>query len=40
MKNNNVYQSIQNNFENGVKMFGVLIDPDKQNVKELIETIV
>ena len=39
MKDNKVYQSILTNFNNGVKMFGVLIDPDKQNVKELIETI-
>ena len=38
-KNKNVYQSIMNNTKNGVKMFGVLIDPDKQNVKELIATI-
>ena len=38
-KNKNIYQSILNNTNNGVKMFGVLIDPDKQNVKELIETI-
>lgn len=34
-----IYQSIYNNTKDGVKMFGVLIDPDKQNVKELIETI-
>lgn len=39
MKDNNVYQSILNNTKNGVKMFGVLIDPDKQNVRELIKTI-
>lgn len=39
MKDNKIYQSILNNSNNGIKMFGVLIDPDKQNVKELIETI-
>ncbi len=39
MKNKNIYQTILNNSNNGVKMFGVLIDPDKQNVKELIKTI-
>lgn len=38
-KNKNIYQSILNNTNNGVKMFGVLIDPDKQNVRELIETV-
>ncbi|MBL4669459.1 MAG: geranylgeranylglyceryl/heptaprenylglyceryl phosphate synthase [Flavobacteriales bacterium] len=38
-KNKNVYQSILNNTNNGVKMFGVLIDPDKQNVKELLDTV-
>jgi len=38
-KESNIYQSILNNTKNGIKMFGVLIDPDKQNVKELIETI-
>lgn len=38
-KNNNIYQSILNNTNNGVKMFGVLIDPDKQNVRELIKLI-
>jgi len=38
-KSNNIYQSILNNTNNGVKMFGVLIDPDKQNVKRLIEII-
>lgn len=38
-KNNNIYQSILNNTQNGIKMFGVLIDPDKQNAKGLIETI-
>lgn len=38
-KNKNIYQTIIDNTDNGVKMFGVLIDPDKQNVKELIETI-
>lgn len=38
-KENNIYQSIIKNTSNGVKMFGVLIDPDKQNVKELIETV-
>lgn len=39
MKNNNVYKSIESKFNNKVKMFGVLIDPDKQNVKELLETV-
>ncbi len=39
MGNNNVYKSIQTNFNNKTKMFGVLIDPDKQNVKELIDTV-
>jgi len=39
MNNKNIYQSILNNANNGIKMFGVLIDPDKQNVKSLIETI-
>lgn len=39
MKDDNIYQSILNNTKNGVKMFGVLIDPDKQNVRELIKTI-
>ena len=38
-KNKNIYQSILNNSNNGAKMFGVLIDPDKQNVKELIDTV-
>lgn len=38
-KNKNIYQSILNNSEKGVKMFGVLIDPDKQNVAELIKMI-
>ena len=38
-KNKNIYQSILNNTNNGVKMFGVLIDPDKQNVRELLETV-
>mgnify|MGYP001436130590 CR=1 FL=1 len=39
MTDNNVYKSIINNFNNKVKMFGVLIDPDKQNVRELLETV-
>ena len=39
MNNNNIYQSILSNTKDGIKMFGVLIDPDKQNVKELIKTI-
>ncbi|NQX99050.1 MAG: geranylgeranylglyceryl/heptaprenylglyceryl phosphate synthase [Flavobacteriales bacterium] len=39
MKDNNIYNSILTNFNNNVKMFGILIDPDKQNVRELIETI-
>ncbi len=39
MKDNSIYQSILKNTSNGVKMFGVLIDPDKQNVRELIKTI-
>jgi phosphoglycerol geranylgeranyltransferase len=39
MKDNKVYQSIITNFNNKVKMFGVLIDPDKQNVRELLETV-
>ncbi len=39
MTDNNVYNSILNNFNNKVKMFGVLIDPDKQNVKELLDTV-
>ncbi|MBL4593454.1 MAG: geranylgeranylglyceryl/heptaprenylglyceryl phosphate synthase [Flavobacteriales bacterium] len=38
-KNNNIYQSILKNTNSNIKMFGVLIDPDKQNVKELIGTI-
>lgn len=38
-KNKHIYQSILNNTNNGIKMFGVLIDPDKQNVRELIEII-
>lgn len=38
-KNKNIYQSILNNTNNGVKMFGVLIDPDKQNVRELLEIV-
>ena len=38
-KNKNIYQSILNNTNAGVKMFGVLIDPDKQNVRELLETV-
>jgi len=39
MKDNKVYQSIITKFNNKVKMFGVLIDPDKQNVRELLETV-
>ncbi len=39
MNNNNIYQSILNNTTNGNKMFGVLIDPDKQDATELIEVI-
>jgi putative glycerol-1-phosphate prenyltransferase len=39
MKDNKVYRSILKNFNSGVKMFGVLIDPDKQNVKELLDTV-
>lgn len=39
MENNNIYQSILNNTNNDIKMFGVLIDPDKQNVKELLDTV-
>lgn len=39
MKNNNIYNTILNNTANNKKMFGVLIDPDKQNVAELIKTI-
>ena len=38
-KNKDIYQSILNNSNSGIKMFGVLIDPDKQNVKELIDTV-
>ena len=38
-KNKNIYQSIIKNSDKGVKMFGVLIDPDKQNVRELLETV-
>lgn len=38
-KNKDIYQSILNNSNNNVKMFGVLIDPDKQNAEELIEII-
>ena len=38
-KRKNIYQSIIKNSNNGIKMFGVLIDPDKQNVKELIDII-
>jgi len=36
---NNIYQSILNNSQIGKKMFGVLIDPDKQNNVELLKTI-
>jgi putative glycerol-1-phosphate prenyltransferase len=39
MTDNKVYSSIINNFNNNTKMFGVLIDPDKQNVRELLETV-
>ena len=39
MTNTNIYQTILNNTNNGKKMFGVLIDPDKQNARGLIETI-
>ncbi len=39
MKTNIIYQSILKNTSNGIKMFGVLIDPDKQNAAELIKTI-
>ena len=39
MTDNKVYTSILNKFNNGIKMFGVLIDPDKQNVRELLETV-
>jgi phosphoglycerol geranylgeranyltransferase len=39
MIDNNIYSSILNNYNNKVKMFGVLIDPDKQNVAELIKTV-
>ena len=35
----NIYQSIIKNSNKEVKMFGVLIDPDKQNVRELLETV-
>src|SRR3990172_2127724 len=35
----NIYQSILINSQNGTKMFGVLIDPDKQNNIELLKTI-
>lgn len=38
-KNKNIYQSILNNTNKGVKMFGVLIDPDKQNVRELLDLV-
>ena len=38
-KNNNIYQSILKNTNSNIKMFGVLIDPDKQNVRELLETV-
>jgi putative glycerol-1-phosphate prenyltransferase len=38
-KNKHIYQSILNNTYKDIKMFGVLIDPDKQNVRELIEVI-
>lgn len=39
MKNRNIYTSILNNTNKGVKMFGILIDPENQNVAELIKTI-
>ena len=39
MKTKNIYQSITTNANQGVRMFGVLIDPDKQNVRELLETV-
>jgi phosphoglycerol geranylgeranyltransferase len=39
MIDNNIYSSILNNYKNKVKMFGVLIDPGKQNVAELIKTV-
>ena len=39
LKNKNIYQSILNHTNNGIKMFGVLIDPDKQNVKELLDIV-
>jgi phosphoglycerol geranylgeranyltransferase len=39
MKNKKIYQYILNNTNNDVKMFGVLIDPDKQNVKKLLEIV-
>lgn len=38
-KKKNTYQTILSNTNNGVKMFGVLIDPDKQNVRELLEIV-
>ncbi len=38
-QNNNIYQSILNNSQNGKKLFGVLIDPDKQNNFDLLKTI-
>jgi len=39
MKDNKIYNSIVDNTTQGKKMLGVLIDPDKQNVGELIKTI-
>ena len=38
-RNKNIYQSILTNSKNGKKLFGVLIDPDKQNTIELLKTI-
>lgn len=37
--NSNIYSQIAKNAKNRVKMFAVLIDPDKQNEEELLKTI-
>ncbi len=38
-KNNSIYPTILNNSKIGKKMFGVLVDPDKQTNSELLKTI-
>lgn len=39
MRKNGIYQTILENTRYNKKMFGVLIDPDKQNVADLLKTI-